>query len=203
MANFSLRYFNQAIVIPVVGLATLGTSFVSHFVNHHWGIALSAFALAAGLFTVIDSWLWRSWPIKYLYHLKDFRGSYTGVITYERRSEDGSLIKGQLRHEKVLSQTGSGVTIRSITYKEDGTVSSESISKVESIVLEKDHSFKLIYSFLNNGSIHQGFPPHYGTEILTFHEENGTKYLKGEYYTNRQPLQTRGEVDVIFENKKK
>ncbi len=198
MANFTLRYYKQALIIPVVGVATLLTSFISHFVNTNWGIALSAFALAGGLFTVIDLWLWWLWPIKYLYHLKDFRGRYNGTITYERRDERGVLHTGTLKHEKVITQTGSGVVVRSITYKSDGSISSESMSHVESIELERDGSFKLIYSYLNEGNVKLGFPPHYGTEVLVFTTESRVKQLKGHYYTNRLPVQTRGEVNVIF-----
>ncbi len=196
MSNFSLRYYKQPTIIVVVGLATLATSFVSHFVNEKWGVAVSAFALAAGLFTVIDYWLWWRWPIKYLYQLKDFRGRYIGSLSYERRDDSGVLIQGSLRHEKILSQTGSGVAVKSITYKDDGSVSSESISDVESIQLERDGSFKLIYNYLNAGSTHQGFAPHYGTEVLSFSEIGGVKCLTGYYYTNRQPFQTRGEINV-------
>jgi hypothetical protein len=202
MANFSLRYYKQGMIIPIVGIATLLTSFISHFVNSKWGIALSAFALAGGIFTVIDAWLWCIWPIKYLYQLKDFRGTYNGVLMYERRDEDGKLVTGTLQHKKILTQNGSGVAIRSITYKPDGTVSSESISDIEHIAVEKDGSFKLIYTYLNIGNIGSGFPPHYGTEVLTFSESNGMRELSGHYYTNRLPTQTRGEINVKSEKNK-
>jgi len=201
MAGFSLRYYKQAIVIPIIGLATLLTSFIGHLVNSKWGVALSAFALAGGLFTIIDLWLWGAWPVKYLYQLKDFRGHYKGFLIFERRNEKGKIVRGTLRHEKIVTQTGSGVAIRSITYNNEGDVSSESMSNVESIELEKDGSFKLIYTYLNNGSIKQGFAAHYGTEVIMFSDTNGVKQLKGYYYTNRQPLQSRGEISVTMKNK--
>lgn len=185
-------------VIPIVGIATLATSFVSHFVNSHWGVALSAFALAGGLFAVIDLWLWWTWPVKYLYQMKDFRGHYEGTLIFERRDERGELIKGSMRHEKILSQTGSGVAIRSKTFSEDGSMSSESLSNVESIEVDKDGTFKLIFTYLNEGSIKNGFAPHYGTEVLTFSDKDGIKRLTGIYYTNRLPLQTRGAIDVVL-----
>ncbi|MEA3426555.1 MAG: hypothetical protein U9R46_09935 [Bacteroidota bacterium] len=198
MANFSLRYYKQFVVIPIVGIATLATSFVSHFVHNHWGIALSAFALAGGLFAVIDLWLWCVWPIKYLYQMKDFRGHYEGTLVFERRDERGELIKGSMRHEKILTQTGSGVAIRSKTFKEDGSLSSESLSNVESIEIDKDGTFKLIFTYLNNGSVNNGFPPHYGTEVMIFSDKDEVKRLTGIYYTNRLPMQTRGEIDVVL-----
>lgn len=201
MASFSLRYYKKAIVIPVIGLATLATSFVSHFVNNHFGIALSAFALAGGVFAAIDLWLWCRWPLKYLYELKDFRGTYSGTLNYQYRDETGKMIEGCMRHEKILSQTGSGVAIKSTTYKEDGSISSESMSSVESIELERDGTFKLVYTYLNAGNVQHGFPPHYGTEVLAFSDIGDIKSLTGTYYTNRQPVQTRGSINVVFKNR--
>jgi len=53
--------------------------------------------------------------------------------------------------------------------------------------------FELIYTYLNNGSTEQNFPPHYGTETIKIiiDDDNSIKKLSGGYFTNREP-QTKG-----------
>jgi hypothetical protein len=59
---------------------------------------------------------------------------------------------------------------------------------------EDEQHYRLIYNYLNEGSIEQGFPLHYGTEIIKFIRNGSGKYLSGCYYTGREPYQTKGEL---------
>ena len=65
--------------------------------------------------------------------------------------------------------------------------------------------YNLIYNYLNEGSTEQGFPPHYGTEVVKFIKDGKSKRLSGRYYTNRSPFQTKGEfkdLKWVSNNKK-
>ena len=55
-----------------------------------------------------------------------------------------------------------------------------------------DKHFRLLYNYLNEGSTEQGFPPHYGTEILKVYKNGKGKVLSGRYFTEREP-QTKGD----------
>ena len=54
---------------------------------------------------------------------------------------------------------------------------------------EDEKHYRLIYNYWNEGSIEQGFSPHYGTEVLKFMRKDSGKFLSGinkNYKINRK-----------------
>lgn len=130
--------------------------------------------------------------------IEDFSGRYEGNLRYQYRDDSGKLLEGVLEHVKIINQTGNRIVVSSFTKKEDGTKSSLSISKGMFVEKTEDEKhFRLIYSYLNNGSPQQGFPPHYGTEVIKFINNGNGKVLSGGYYTGREPIQTKGEFSEL------
>jgi len=170
------------------------------FINTHWGISISVFAVIGGLLGIVNNFLWNVRPFSWMYSVPDFSGRYEGTLLYEFRNEKCEVISETLGHIKVIVQNGSDVVINSWTKKKDGTMSSKSTSIEASIVKEKDGTFSIIFNYLNEGNFELGFAPHYGTEILRLVKNGDGKHLIGKYYTERLPYQTKGKIDLKFNN---
>lgn len=146
------------------------------------------------LLILISSYLWKYPPFKFLFWVDNFSGRYEGLLQYHYTDAEGNKKTGQLKHVKLINQNGHRITIHSFTIKDDDTKSSLSVNigmHVEKTPDEKH--YQLIYNYLNDGSTDQGFPPHYGTEVVKFIKNGSQKMLSGGYYTNRHPFQTKGE----------
>lgn len=184
--NFLKYYEPKVLIIIVVGIG------ISLFIAKiHWGIPLAIISTISFLLVIINKWLWKYLP--FLFWVPNISGRYEGELEYSFRNENCDTIKGNLKHVKVINQTGSKLVIDSFTYKKDGTPSSPSQSEDVSIIKESNGSYKLIYTYLNKGSNEQGFPPHYGTEVVRIIYKDSKKFLTGNYYTDRLPFQTRGK----------
>lgn len=158
------------------------------------GAILSSFTIVLLSLYILDKWLWKWPPLKYLYNLKDISGVYEGDKNYEYYDQDEKKVKtGTMKEKRFITQTASFVIIETITYNQNGDESSRSKSSVDNIELEKDGNLKITLTYHNKGSMTMKFPPHDGTEILNF-TDNGE--ILGNYYTNRQPFQTRGTVKL-------
>ncbi|MDD3875560.1 MAG: hypothetical protein PHT69_03005 [Bacteroidales bacterium] len=202
MEKYNLRYLKPSAFIFIC--VVLGVSLIAanKYINSHWGISFSVFAVIGALFGIINSYLWNKKPFCWMYNVPDFSGRYEGTLYYEFRNEKCEVVSGILEHIKVVTQNGSDVVINSWTKQKDGTMSSKSTSIEASIVKEKDGSFSLIHNYLNDGNFELGFSPHYGTEVLKSIENEEGKHLVGKYYTERLPFQTRGKLDLKLTNKK-
>lgn len=202
MEKFNLRYLKPSAFIFIC--VVLGVSLIAanNYVNSHWGISVSVFAVIGALFGIINSYLWNKKPFCWMYNVPDFSGRYEGTLYYEFRNEKCEVVSDMLEHIKVVTQNGSDVVINSWTKQKDGAMSSKSTSIESSIVKEKDGTFSLVYNYLNDGNFELGFSPHYGTDVLKLIENGEGKHLVGEYYTARLPFQTRGKLDLKLTNKK-
>jgi hypothetical protein len=201
MEKFNLKYVKTGAFIPICIICGLLFYFSNEYILDHWGTSFSVFAMAGGLFALINSYLWNIKPFSFLYNVPDFSGRYEGKLTYEFRNEKNELISDSLDHVKVIVQNGSDIIINSWTKKKDNTMSSKSTSIEASIIKERDGTFTLLYNYLNDGNNELGFSPHYGTEVMKLIENKKEKHLIGKYYTERLPFQTRGKLDLKYVNK--
>ncbi len=201
MEKFNLRYLKPTAVIFICVLLGVALIAANKFINSHWGVSVSVFAVIGGLFGFINSYLWNVRPFSWMYSVPDFSGRYEGTLLYEFRNEKCEIITDKLEHVKVIVQNGSDIVINSWTKKKDGSMSSKSTSIEASIVKEKDGTFSLIFNYLNEGNFELGFHPHYGTEIIKLLENGDGKHLVGKYYTERMPFQTKGKLDLKFISK--
>jgi hypothetical protein len=202
MEKFSLRYLKPRAFIFLCAFLALVFYATNRYVSHQWGASFSVFALLTGFFTLINQYFWNVRPFSWLYSVPDFSGRYEGTLQYQYRNDKAKVITGTLEHIKVIHQNGSDIVIHSWTKKPDGTGSSKSISIQASIVRELDGTFIIIFNYLNKGSSNQGFPPHYGTEVLKPIIQGNKIAIVGEYYTQRLPYQTKGNIDLKFISKK-
>jgi hypothetical protein len=202
MEKFNLRYLKPGAFIFICGLLALALFAANKYIQFHWGISVSVFAIIVGLFGAVNTYLWNVQPFTWMYWAPDFSGRYEGTLLYEFRNEKCERVSDTLEHIKVIVQNGSDIVINSWTKKKDGTMSSKSTSIEASIVKEKDGSYSLIYNYLNEGNFELGFSPHYGTEVLKLIENRVGKHLIGKYYTERLPFQTKGKIEMRFINKK-
>lgn len=198
MEKFNLRYLKPGAFIIACAVLALTLFIANKYLTSHWSISFSIFAALSGIFAFINIYLWNIKPFCWLYAVPDFSGRYTGQLTYEYRNENGVMVSDTLDHIKVVRQNGSDITINSWT-KTKEKKSTESKSIEASIVKENDGTFKIIYNYINEGN--SGFAPHYGTEVLKVIENGEGKYLKGKYYTERLPFQTKGTIDLKYINK--
>lgn len=202
MAEINFRYFKAELTIPIIGIVLLSAIKLSHFCIDNYNIAISAIALAGVFFSLIDKYLWKYPPFMYLYKVKNFAGTYEGVLKYEYVDINGTTRKGKMNHVKEITQTGSSIVINTTTYDSNNAISSKSESQTENIVIEKDGSYKIYITYSNKGNIQLQYPPHFGTEILHIKYKDDVMELTGEYYTNRLPFQTRGTIELNKKIKK-
>lgn len=191
MHNHFFRFYKPGFLISLLALLAIAL----FFVFSHWKLSISVVSAVSLLIVPIDIWLWRFPPFSWLFWTTDFRGSYEGILQYQYISEDGETKSGQRKHIKKISQSGHHLSIRSFTYKEDGSLSSPSESEEIVVKNNGDGSYTLTYRYINKGDMQQGFPIHGGTEELYYWPgaKDKAPKLYGEYYTNRTP-QTRGKL---------
>lgn len=194
MKHDYLKYYNSKISIYLIGILLLA----AYLAKDYWHLSISIFAIVFGMMIFISTHLWKYKPFSWLFWIDDFSGRYEGIVSYQFRDESGNIQNGELKHVKVISQNGHRISVSSFTIKLDGERSSSSLNKgmyVEKT--EDERHYRLIYNYLNEGSQEQGFPPHYGTEIIKFIKRGEEKVLSGKYYTNREPYQTKGEFSEL------
>lgn len=201
MDKFNLRYLKPGAFIFICAVLALALFAANKYIQNHWGISVSVFALIGGIFGIVNSYLWNVKPFSWMYSVPDFSGRYEGTLLYEFRDEKCETISDKIEHIKVIVQNGSDIVINSWTKKKDGSISSKSTSIEATIVKEKDGTFSLLYNYLNEGNFELNFCPHYGTEVLKLVENGEGKHLVGKYYTERMPFQTKGKIDLKFTSK--
>lgn len=197
-----LKYYHPQFLIFLV----VGGFFLIYLTKESFGLSISVFGILSLLIASITKYLWKYKPFRWLFWVEDFSGRYEGRLMYQFQDGNGEIQTGELEHIKIVTQTGSQINVASFTKKADGSISSPSFNKGMYVETTEDgQHFKLIYNYLNEGSIEQGFPPHYGTEVIKFIEDGNEKRLSGGYFTNRTPNQTKGEfrdLKWVSNNKK-
>lgn len=190
MNNGYFKYYKSSILISLLAILAIALYLAKDF----WGLSISIVSIMTSLLFVIDKWLWNTRLFSWMFWVDDFSGRYEGWLEYEYRDESCQIKTGALKHVKIVHQTGSKITIFSFTIKSDGTASS--LSESQGMYVERTNGekhFNLIYSYLNQGSPEQGFPPHYGTEIIKVIGSKENKVLSGRYFTERLPFSTKGK----------
>jgi hypothetical protein len=196
MAEMNFRYFKAEVIIPTIGIAVFSAMKISHYCLDNYKIAISAFALAGLFFSLIDKYLWKYPPFRYLFKIKNFAGSYEGFLYFQYVDSMNQIQTGSMKHVKKITQTASSIVINTITYDSNNFVSSKSESQIEHIEVERDGSYKIYYTYLNKGNMELNYPTHYGTEILHINYMDKKIEITGEYYTNRLPFQTKGTIEL-------
>jgi len=185
-----LKYYKSKVLIFLISILFL----IVLLSKNHWGLSISIMGTISILLIIITDYLWKYKPFIWLFNIDNFSGHYEGIIKYHYKDKSGKLITNELKHVKIINQTGSRITIFSFTFKPDGTKSSLSVNKGMYVEKTEDGKhYRLIYNYLNQGSSKQEFPPHYGTDILKFLNNKDGKILSGRYFTEREPYQTKGE----------
>ncbi|WP_196936947.1 hypothetical protein [Sphingobacterium hungaricum] len=201
MEKFNLRYLKPSAFIFMCAILALALFSANKYIQYHWGVSISVFAVIGSIFGIVNSYLWNKKPFCWMYSVPDFSGRYEGTLLYEYRNEECEVVTDKMQHIKVIHQNGSDIVINSWTRLSDGQLSSKSTSIEASIFKEKDGTFSIIYNYLNEGNYELDFCPHYGTEVLKLIENGEGKHLVGKYYTERMPFQTKGKIDLKYINK--
>lgn len=151
-------------------------------------------SLIVGLFILfIDRYLWSVSPFKLLFRVPNITGRYEGKIRYRHPL---SKIEEEKKCVVEIIQTGSRIKFNCYFEKSNNSERTKSESLVETINRNDDDTVTLVFTYRNYG-LPNHFQEHSGTNILRFIENEEGKFLKGFYYTNREP-QTKGEMDVAF-----
>lgn len=192
MKNDYFKYYKSSVLPILIGILL----FVVLSAKEYWQLSISIFGIVSAIMVAISTYLWKYKPFIWLFNVDDFSGRYEGILKYQYRDESGQIIKGELKHIKLINQNGSRIMVSSFTIKADSLKSSLSVNKGMYVERTEDEQhFRLIYSYLNKGSTEEGFQPHYGTDNIKFIKKEDEKLLIGNYYTNRDP-QTMGEIEL-------
>lgn len=190
MKNGYFKYYRSK---PLIVLFAVGIGLIL-YTRENYGLSISILGILSIFIWVVTEFLWCYWPFKFLFWIDNFSGRYEGKLVYQRRDEDCQKQTGERVHIKVIKQTGSKIHITTFTKRTDGSHSSTSTNKGVFVEPTEDRQhFRIIYTYFNEGSTEQGFPCHYGTEIIKFIKNGKEKALSGGYFTNRWPFQTKGE----------
>lgn len=190
------RYYKSSALITVV-LTIGGVVYLfNEYVIGGIGGSLSAIGTITLIIQIIDSYLWKYPPFKWLFWMPNIAGRYEGFIEYRHPI----MYEWEEKHCIVeVIQTGSKIKLNSFFQKSDEIEQTFSKSLVESIIKNDDDSFSIVFTYQNKGMLHK-FPFHSGTNILNIIERKEGITLKGYYYTNREP-QTKGKMEVNFTSK--
>lgn len=199
MKNDYFRYYKPKLLIPL--LVILGVVFYlgNNFISTHWGLSLSIIAVVTGLLGLIDYKLWKWKPFSYLFWSIDISGQYEGVIDYvnpvNKKRENKQVILD-------IYQTGSSIKLVSYFGNNWQKEQSASTSLQTSLVNDGHGNYEIVFTYRNDGNQKLGFAPHYGTNLLTvIGATDEGRILEGVYYTNREPMQTKGTMRVKFKSK--
>lgn len=188
MKHINFKYYRPGVLITVVFLVATLLVPAKSWMMDHWGVYLAVPTAILALLFLIDQWLWRVPIVRMMVMtVPDMRGTYTGIIQFE--NEEGK--PGTLDCEITIRQTGSDVWVESRFLKDDGSLSSPSDSNTAEIVKKDKDTYKLIFTYLNEGSDH--LSTHRGTNDLDFRVIGKVKSLSGRYYTNRR---TKGSLEA-------
>lgn len=184
------KYYKPNLLIYLI----IGLFVLIYIINKNWALSVPIMGLVVAIIIFITQRFWKYRPFKWLFWIEDFSGRYEGKLIYHYLDENGNPVSGELNHVKIICQTGSKITIHSFTIKSNGEKSSCSVNKGMYVEKTEDEQhFRLIYNYLNEGDIKQGFSLHYGTEVIKIINKGKDKIIEGFYYTNRIPYQTKGE----------
>lgn len=188
MKNDYLKYFKPSVLISLIALLAIGL----YVLKSHILVGFSIISVIVFVLSLIATNLWKSKLFNWMFWVDDISGTYEGLLRYQVII-DGKVKNGELKHIKVINQNGYRISVSSFTYKTDGTPSSpsENIGMYIKKTTDEKH-FELLFSYKNDGSREQNFPPHYGTDFLKVISNNGQKSITGRYYTEREP-QTKGD----------
>jgi hypothetical protein len=129
----------------------------------------------------------------WLTSIPDLRGRWIGEL--DRKDAIGA-------HRFVIEIQQTLTSIQVHTFSARGQSSSFT---AQIICDSQENHFQLVYTWIGKGGVLQGEQHEvgffYGTTILDF-IESPTKRLKGEYYTNRSPIQTKGRIEVVWQGYK-
>jgi hypothetical protein len=193
MKNNFFNFFKPSVLISFIAIMAV----LLFMAKSHFGLAIATTSFIGTLLFLITKYLWKYKPFKCLFWINDFSGRYEGILRFRYIDKNGVLQTGTRKHIKIVNQTGYRISIASFALQDDGTPSSPSYDKGVFVEQTEDEChFKLLYTYLNEGNIQLGFPPHYGTDVLKFIRNKTSKSLSGYYYTNRDP-QTRGDYEEL------
>jgi hypothetical protein len=194
------HYRATPLIISIIVLATaIDWAFlqIAPYLHDHIVRAPSNTAIIALLLTVYDKWLWKLPILKWIVTVPDLNGRYRGSLS---SSYNGKSVKKDCVIE--IFQTASKTTIYLFSSNDQKERSySKSVSEV--IHEEEDNEHQIFFAYYNYGSDDKKLSGHEGFNHLkiTGKKSNVIK-LQGQYFTNREP-QTRGEIRVKFESKKR
>ncbi|MCT4589113.1 MAG: hypothetical protein N4A71_14925 [Carboxylicivirga sp.] len=188
------NYFNYYKSEVLVGLISV-LAIVIFLAKEQWGISITIAGTITTLLVFTSKHLWKHPLFKWMFWVDNFSGRYEGIVKYQYVDGNGNCNTGEMKQVKIINQTGSRITVSTFTVTPDGTKSSLSVNKGMYVEKTEDEQhYRLIYNYHNEGSTEQGFPPHYGTEVIKFIKNGEDKSLSGNYYTGRHPFQTKGEL---------
>lgn len=160
------------------------------------GIVLFLFGLAVKVF---ENHLWKKVFFQKSFYNNIFLKEYWTPVLEGRWK--GTLIRDGSSHGFILEITQSYSFISCITYSKN---SSSSAKAAEILFDEHNNIYKLVYYWEGKTrtvqkeegafSMFEGF-----TVLNIITEAEKVKKLEGEYFTNRQPKQTRGTLELNYE----
>lgn len=197
MTDARFRYLKPQGLIAFITLLAIGIYLANKFLSTRAEFTISILGIIMGMLLVVDQYLWKYPPFKWLYWIPNVSGRYEGVINYKN-----PFTQAPDRKQCILEvfQTGSKLKVKCYFQHEHMHEPSESKSLVESIIKNEDDTFSLVFTYQNEGIQSEG-QSHYGTNILKFINNKNGKFLKGYYYTNREP-QTKGVMEVKHQSDK-
>ena len=95
MEKFNLRYLKPGSFIVICAVLALALFSANKYVNSHWGVSFSVFALISGLFAFVNRYLWNKKLFSWMYSVPDLSGRYVGTLLYELK-----LVGNDLDNEK-------------------------------------------------------------------------------------------------------
>lgn len=189
-------YKSEYLIILVIVIAFITFSF-NKFIANYFYSSLSITAAATSIIFSIDQYLWKYIPFKWLVWVPDISGRYEGEIIYRDIKEGRQEVK---KCALEVFQTASKIKISCYFQKYNLEEKTISRSQVERLIKNDDESIGLVFTYQNNGKLGI-FPPHFGTNVLRYIDNEEGKALKGIYYTNREP-QTKGEMRLRYHSNK-
>lgn len=201
MKGNAFRYYKPNAVIGFIifsgsiisGILTLGIKSINLWTDLNYYQYPSASVIVGLLVLLIDRYLWKFSPFNLLFQIPNISGRYEGYIEYLNPI---SKVEEEKKCVIEVFQTGSKIKFNCYFKKLNSKEKTKSESMVETILKNDDGTVSLISTYRNHGLPNQ-FQEHSGTSILKFVENENGRFLKGIYYTNREP-QTKGEMDVAF-----
>src|SRR5690554_3129400 len=94
MEKYNLRYLKPSAFIFICVVLGISLITANNYINSHWGISVSVFAVIGALFGIINSYLWNKKPFCWMHNVLTFQDDMKVHCIMNSEMKNAKLFRG-------------------------------------------------------------------------------------------------------------